>query len=196
VTSRFIDENGMSWIDRIEWAIENASRGSLRLPWAREPVQLGDIESKIAVLDDIRTNVKSNSDLDPDKLVSDLFLQLDLDEIHSSDDPLDRKMTWRQVREWISPGFIIGGHGHTHSILSFLAPARLDWELDTSLRMIRERAGWTARHFSYPEGLAHCYSPEVIAGLRRRGIVCSPTAIDGVNPPAADPYHLRRVMVS
>lgn len=195
-TSRFIDENGMSWIDRIELALERTSRGTLRLPWAHEPVSFDAPDGKISLLNDIRLNVKSDRRLDGDALASDIFRQLGQDEVCSSDDPLDRKLTWRQLREWVAPGFIVGGHSHTHPILSFLSPDQLAWELDTSLALLRERGGVATSHYSYPEGLAHCYSPEVIAALKNRGIVCCPTAIDGINPPAVDPFHLRRVMVS
>jgi peptidoglycan/xylan/chitin deacetylase (PgdA/CDA1 family) len=196
VTSRFVDENGMSWIDRIEYAIENVACGRLSLPWAAAPVEFDTRESKIAVLDDIRRSVKSDPHIDIEALVSDVFRQLDLDEIQSSDDPLDRKMSWTQVGEWIAPGFHVGGHSHSHAILSFLSAHQLAWELDTSLDLLRTRGGVVTSHYSYPEGLAHCYSDEVIAALKARGIVCSPTAIDGINGPGSDPFQLRRVMVN
>jgi peptidoglycan/xylan/chitin deacetylase (PgdA/CDA1 family) len=195
-TSRFVDENGMSWIDRIELALEHASRGELRLPWADASILFDGRQSKISLLDEIRLNVKSDRRLDGDHLASDIFGQLGQDDVRSSDDPLDRKLTWQQLREWVAPGYGVGGHTHTHAILSFLSPEKLAWELDTSLGLLRERGGITTPHYSYPEGLAHCYSPEVIAALKRRSIVCCPTAIDGINPPAIDPFHLRRVMVS
>jgi peptidoglycan/xylan/chitin deacetylase (PgdA/CDA1 family) len=194
VTTRFVDENGMSWIDRIEWALEHTSAGTLQLPWSSGPVQFGDDDGKIRLLNDIRQNVKTNSALDSEALVSDIFRQLDLEEVRSSDSPLDKKLSWQQVRDWLAPGYLVGGHSHSHPILSFLSPEKLSWELDTSLRLLRERADITPSHYSYPEGLAHCYSQDVILALKSRGITCSPTAIDGVNPPGSDPFHLRRVM--
>lgn len=196
VTTRFIDENGMSWIDRIEWAFERVTSASLSFPWATVPATIDSISSKIAALKDIRREVKSNPAIDVDGLVSDIFAQLGMEELRASSDPLDQKMSWQQVKDWVAPGFSIGGHTHTHPILSFLAPDRLAWELDTSLRLMRDRAGLIPTHYSYPEGLAHCYSPDVITALKQRNIICSPTAIDGVNPPGSDPFHLRRVMVN
>ena len=196
VTSRFVDEGGMSWIDRIEWAFERVSRASVILPWSPKAVAIGSIESKISTLQDIRLEVKSNPAIDVDGLVSDIFRQFDLEEVRSSNDTLDKKMSWQQVRDWVAPGFSIGGHSHTHAILSFLSPADLAWELDHSLDMLLRHADIATKHYSYPEGLAHCYSPQVITALKDRGITCSPTAIDGVNPPGSDPFHLRRVMVS
>jgi peptidoglycan/xylan/chitin deacetylase (PgdA/CDA1 family) len=196
VTSRFVDEGGMSWIDRIEWAFERVATGNIQLPWSSKIAKIESPSSKIAVLDEIRREVKSNSQIDIDDLVTGIFRQLDLAEVHTSDDPLDKKMTWEQVRGWIAPGFSIGGHSHTHAILSHLSPAKLAWELDTSLCLLRERAGIVTAHYSYPEGLAHCYSEPVIAALKQRGITCCPTAIDGINRPGVDPFQLRRVMVS
>ena len=196
VTSRFVDKGGMSWIDRIEWAFERVATGNIRLPWSPKVATLDTPSSKVVILDEVRREVKSNSRIDIDGLVTEIFRQLGVEEVHTSEDPLDKKMTWEQVRSWIAPGFSIGGHSHTHAILSHLSEANLAWELDTSLSLMRERAGIVTAHYSYPEGLAHCYSPQVIAALKERGITCSPTAIDGTNPPGTDPFHLRRVMVN
>lgn len=196
VTSRFIDQNGMSWIDRIELAFERTEAGELRLPWSSEPYSFSDTSSKISILNEIRRQVKSDPSLDVDGFVSSIFHQLGMDEIHSSSDSLDLKMTWSQVREWCAPGYTIGGHSHTHAILSFLSPSALATELDTSLDLLKDRAGIVSPHYSYPEGLSHCFSPAVIDSLKQRGVRCCPTAIDGVNPPNTNPFLLRRVMVS
>ena len=196
VTSRFIDENGMSWIDRIEYAMELVSTGILKFPWSQNAFPFTTAAEKIAILGDIRTQVKSTPDLDVDAFVSDIFRQLDLEEIRSSREQLDQKMTWDQVRDWCADGFLVGGHSHTHAILSFLSPTQLEREIDVSLKMMSEKAGIVTPHYSYPEGLAHCYSEDVIQMLKGRGITCCPTAIDGINQPGADPFHLRRVMVS
>jgi hypothetical protein len=167
----------------------------LLLPWAREAFHFDAKDSKIGALNEIRQKVKSDPQLDGDVVASDIVRQLGLEEVRSSDDPLDKKLSWRQLQDWVAPGFIVGGHGHTHAILSFLTPSRLAWELDTSLTLLRERGGICTSHYSYPEGLAHCCSHDVIAALKGRGIACCPTAMDGINPPAVDPFHLRRVMV-
>jgi peptidoglycan/xylan/chitin deacetylase (PgdA/CDA1 family) len=196
VTSRFIDENGMSWIDRIEYAMEVVSTGVLTFPWSERAVSFATAAEKIAILGDIRTHVKSTPDLDVDAFVSGIFRQLDLEEIRSSRDQLDQKMTWDQVRDWCADGFLVGGHSHTHAILSFLSPSQLEREIDISLTMMSDKAGIVTPHYSYPEGLAHCYSEGVIQMLKGRGITCCPTAIDGINQPGADPFHLRRVMVN
>ncbi len=70
------------------------------------------------------------------------------------------------------------------------------YELDTSLNLLKEKAGVGPKHYSYPEGQENCFSEEVINVLKSRGVRCSPTAIDGVNTTGVDPFRLMRVSVS
>jgi peptidoglycan/xylan/chitin deacetylase (PgdA/CDA1 family) len=196
VTSRFVEENGMSWIDRLEWAFENVERGVVSLPWSVKRQSFSDVASKVSILDEIRRQVKGDPNVNVDRFVRDIFSQLTLDEVSSSDDPLDQKMTWDEVRAWCAPGYTIGGHSHSHAILSYLSTAALEDEIDMSLALLREKAGIATSHYSYPEGLGHCFSQGVVDVLKTRGIRCCPTAIDGTNRPGTDPFLLRRVMVS
>jgi hypothetical protein len=102
--------------------------------------------------------------------------------------------SWNQGREWVAPAYVVRGHSHTHETLSFLSPAKLAWEIDTSLADLWEQAEATTLQYSYPVGFAHCYASDVITALKFRGVTCRPTAIDGVNPSATDPIQLRRIM--
>jgi peptidoglycan/xylan/chitin deacetylase (PgdA/CDA1 family) len=196
VTTDFIASNRMSWIDRIEYVLEPAPPGALSLPWAvRAPFD--DDATKRLLLSEIRQRVKSDRRIEPDRLASDIQRQLTGAEAWSSADPLDQKMSWAEVAELAAiPGMSVGGHSHTHAILSFLSPEALAAELDTSLTLLRERAGIGPRHYSYPEGLAHCHSPAVIAALQARGVVICPTAEDGDNDHATDLFRLKRIMVA
>ncbi len=185
----------MSWIDRIEYCLERAEAGELSFPWSVAPRSFASPAEKRALLSEIRSNVKSDPRLDVDEFVSSIFRQCHAPEIFASDDPLDRKLNWGQVRAWRDMGFSVGGHSHTHAILSFLDKRELDREIDVSLTLLR-RAGISTEHYSYPEGLSHCYSEGVIAALQLRGIACCPTAEDGLNAPGADPFRLKRIMVA
>lgn len=181
VTTDFIDRNRMSWIDRVEFVIEQVPTGRLSLPWGER--DFSDVDGRKAVLDDIRSHVKNDSALDPDETASSVQNQLGFAETWSSDHPLDKKLTWAQVRELASnPGFLVGGHSHNHPILSFLDDTTLKSEIDLSLGFLREKGGLKVNHYSYPEGLAHCYDERIITQLKAGGIVCCPTAMDGVWP--------------
>ena len=196
VTTGFIETGEMSWTDRIEYCLEATSSGSLLLPWPEPRVPFASIVEKIALLEEIRDYVKSHPDIDPDMFATNFCTQCGVRQPNCSEDPLDKKMDWQQVSELARHDlFIVGGHSHTHAILSFLEELDLEAEIDTSLSMLKEKAGITTQHYSYPEGLAHCYSERVIQTLRRHDIVCSPTAIDGDNGLNDDLFHLRRIAV-
>lgn len=195
LTTDFIDRNRMSWIDRIELVMEQVPVGSLSLPWGER--HFSDVMDRKATLEDIRKNVKNNPALNPDDISSSVQNQLGFEEIWSSEHPLDQKLTWGQVRQLASmPGFTIGGHSHSHAILAFLDDDEMATEIDLSLSLLREKGGQKVHHYSYPEGLSHCYDDRVIARLQEHEIMCSPTAIEGVNSPEIDLFNLRRIMVA
>ncbi len=197
VTTSFVEGNRMSWVDRIERCLETVPAGAVQLPWHGSPRPFGDDAGKIALLQDIRTRAKSDPRVDPEALADEVVTQCGVEIPHSSDDPLDRKLTWEQVRALAAdPLFAVGGHSHTHRVLSFLDRRELRAEIDTSLELLALRAGVRPRHYSYPEGLEWCYSDSVIAALRRRGVVCCPTAVDGLNTLDDDLFRLKRIAVT
>ena len=196
VTTDFVDRNQMSWIDRIEYCLEKVPSGAVRFTWSSSAQYFSTPQEKVSILDDIREHVKNDPTIDQNEFARGIFAQCGLAEIFSSDDPLDQKMDWMQVRALSeSPLFPVGGHSHRHSILSFLTPDELDKEVRTSVELLKLHTGMSPIHYSYPEGLAHCYSQEVITVLKKYGIVCCPTAEDGLNTEKADLFHLKRIFV-
>ena len=195
VCSSFVDENAMSWTDQIESAFE--STGSLRLEideigFKKNLVSAAD---KIDALDRIRSHVKNNPDVEPYAFADSIVARAG-GAPQKRDPWLDQKLSWQQVGQLSrDPLFEVGAHGQSHRILSFLPPRELKQEVAESIGKLRQATGREVRHFSYPEGLEHCYSPEVIAELKAAGIVCSPTAVEGTNGPGTDPFRLRRTFV-
>ncbi len=196
VATDFINSNRMSWIDRMEAVIELRDEVEVRLPWRDRPLRAATTPEQIALLDEIRKQVKNDGSIDPDALATEVQQQCGFDEIWSGTNALDQKLTWAQVRELNDhPLFRVGGHTHTHAIMSHLSPAELDEEIDTSLSLLSDKAGVGPTHYSYPEGLAHCYSDAVIDALQRRGVQCCPTAEDGTNAADVSLFHLKRIFV-
>lgn len=195
LTTQFIETNRMSWIDRIEAAVDQAEAQSITA-WSGASFEISDTASRIRFLKAVRTRVKNDPAADADAFATEVCTSLRVQEHMSSNSPLDLKMTWAQVREANESALItFGGHSHTHPILSFLAPDGLVAEIETSLSLLDTYAGIGPTHYSYPEGLSHCYSDAVVRELRRHGVRCCPTAIDGTNHATSDLFHLRRVMV-
>ncbi len=197
VTTGFVERNAMSWIDRIEWGFERAAPGCVRLPWSDSPAAFSTPDDRVRILDEIRIYAKATPRIDREAMADDLLAQCGVPDVRTSDDPLDRKLTWREVRELAAdPLFNIGGHAHHHAILSHLSPEALENEIDASITLLHDKAGVKPCHYAYPEGLRHCYSPSVILTLRSFGVQCCPTAMDGLNDETTDPFQLRRIPVA
>lgn len=196
VTTGWVGTATRSWVDRLEACLEHASPGTLRLPWEDAGCPHARAVDRIAILEVIRGHVKRQRAFDREAFVADVYAQCGVDERATWSDPLDRKLSWEQVRALATePRFTIGGHTHTHAMLSFCAPTELEDEIATSVRLLHERAGVMVRHYAYPEGLSQHFDGDVIARLQAFGIACCPTAIDGMNTCGADPFHLRRIPV-
>jgi peptidoglycan/xylan/chitin deacetylase (PgdA/CDA1 family) len=197
LTTSFIENNTMSWIDRIEFCLEHTPRGELRFRWDHPKAHaFHDRITKRKLLDYLRTNVKQSISIDLEELVQDVFSQCKMTPISKSGDPLDLKMNWKQVRELKNGGlFTIGGHSHHHVNLAYLSAENAEHEIATSIGLLRKNTDIEAEHYSYPEGLDYCYSDETIQILKRCGIVCAPTAINGTNTVDVDLFHLKRIAV-
>jgi peptidoglycan/xylan/chitin deacetylase (PgdA/CDA1 family) len=197
VTTSFIDENKMSWIDQIELCLERISPLQLSMPWCAKPYELASVEQQINFLNDIRSRGKSNKNFIPSEIVATIYDQCDKGAITSSDDPVDRKMNWDQVEELAKdPLFTVGGHSHTHVILSGLDDRGLALEIDESIEMLRARTGNSnVNHFSYPKGFQGSYTQETIDALVSCGVVSSMSTLEGVNDLHTPLFHLRRITV-
>lgn len=196
ITTGFIESNSSSWIDMIEYAVEKQKSFNLDLPGVTLGGTYETREQKIALLDQIRQRVKNDSSIDPYEFAGAVCRQLGITAV-APDPDLDQKMSWEQIEELGRNNlFTIGGHSHTHRILTFLSQTDLEREITISLEMLQPHLRTPITHYSYPEGLLNCYSDQVIDVLRRHRIVCSPSAEHGINAIGDDLFHLKRIMVA
>ena len=171
ITTDFIDRNSMSWIDRIDLAFEQTLKDKIKLPWQQNIRLFSSPKSKINLLEEIRNYVKNDSTINTIKLADNIQKQLNIKLTYSNNSALDTKLSWSELKTLSSlPNIIIGGHTHTHSIMSFLNHEDLNNEIDINLKLIKKHTGIVAHHYSYPEGLAHCYDKSVISLLKKKGI--------------------------
>lgn len=194
VTTSFIEENASSWIDQIEYAVEKRENVQLDLSEIGAKKDYRTREEKISLLALIRQRIKFNPQIDPYNFASKVLKQLQIDQ-PGCDKDLDQKMSWVQIQALENhPLFTIGGHGHTHRILSYLDEKALNSELDQTFQLLKRNLKKDLIHFSYPEGLKFCYSDVVIKALRSRGIQCCPSAEEGINTFEDDLFQLKRVV--
>lgn len=196
VSTDLIENNSMTWIDRIEYCLENKQKGLLRFEWIEEELSFDGQASKIELLEYLRSKVKSDPNIDSDEVAQSVFSQCEIEPIDESSDPLDKKMNWEQVQILHNEKlFTVGGHSHHHLNLASLEADELEFELGTSIRLLKERTGIDIKHYAYPEGLEHCFSESVIQKLKSFDIISSTTAINGLNDFETDLFRLRRIIV-
>jgi len=199
ISTHLVDKNLMTWTDQIEYCFENIKRASVRLPWYKNDFHLNGEESIIDCLDDIRAHVKKNPQLyGQEKVVTMLFDQCGLNMVLSSNHPLDQKMNWDQVSDLHhNKLFTVGGHSHNHVSLGLLDSSVMKNEVENSIDLLKNKAGISSPHYSYPEGQKIDFNENVIAELKKNNIRCCPTAIDGLNDlTIGSMFHLKRVMVN
>ena len=195
LTTGFVGTDLGSWTDEIESALEEDTATEICGFGKGIDGRYETVEEKQALMENVRQTVKSDPAIDPYEYSKDLVKAMGPREIDSCRE-LDAKLTWDQVRELDEePLFTVGGHGHTHRILSYLGHDELVDEIGMSLKLIEEAVGHPSIHYSYPEGMPSCYSPEVIRVLKQFGVRCCPTAIAGFNEFHSDPFELRRIQV-
>jgi peptidoglycan/xylan/chitin deacetylase (PgdA/CDA1 family) len=108
-------------------------------------------------------------------------------------------MDWSQVRELARHGIAIGGHTHTHPILSRLPLERAQAEIRTCLGRIEGELGRPVRSFAYTNGGAADFGPEHERFLSQLGVRVAFTLVPG---PArwtevrARPLAIRRIAVN
>ncbi|MBM3632209.1 MAG: hypothetical protein FJX03_00660 [Alphaproteobacteria bacterium] len=198
IATDFIDNNRMSWADQIDYCIENTSVEEIHVSLFDTLQCLSSKGDKINFLNKVRGVFKKDRDIfkSRESYIHEIFSACEVDYTDSQDGSLDQKLSWSQVKLLSADSnFIIGGHTHTHPIMSFLSNQEIDFEIDVSLRKIENTLGKPTRHFSYPEGLEHCYNKDIIEKLKERGIICSPSAMDGINTMNDDLFNLKRVSV-
>lgn len=199
ITSSFVEQNLMSWVDRIDWAVEASAENteySLDVPWLKNKVLIKTRVEKLEFLEEVRKHAKVNPAIDQNALASSIQRQFGLPLTYASNSEIDLKLSWHDVRKLNeTPYFTIGGHTHSHPIMSFLDKKTLRDEIRKCLRLIEKNADISTNHFSYPEGLTHTYNNTVVSTLREFGINCCPSAEPGYNAKGTDTFELKRIFV-
>jgi len=197
ITSGIINTDIMFWVDKLEDCINLSSKPSISL-------RLNDIvefdltsnSKKIAALDEIKAFCKISSDDIKDSIIQSVIKQTDV--LPSVTHAINyEKMSWKEVIALNeSDLFTIGGHSLYHEILSKIPSSeKLLLNIQTSIDLLKYNLGQEIKHYSYPEGQEIHYNERVIAHLKQNGIICCPSAVDGINNPTIDLFNLKRIMV-
>lgn len=101
-------------------------------------------------------------------------------------------LSWEQAESMQSSGMVIGGHSHTHPVLSSLDAESQRREISTCAELLETRLGSRSRPFAYPFGKQSTFGDETVAALREHGFSAGFTT-ERDAPPTFSPFHIARV---
>lgn len=195
-SSEFIENNSMSWIDKIEYALEKIKSGQVYLPTSKKKYNFFDVKSKITLLKLIRKKLKKNFNINLDHFVNDFYDQLRLKKINQLDTQIDQKINWLKVKKLSNESlFDIGGHSHRHLSFGSLTRNEIKSEISKSVSLFNKKANLILDQYSYPEGQKIDFNNFVIYTLKQKGIKICPTAISGINNFNTSFFHLKRIQI-
>jgi peptidoglycan/xylan/chitin deacetylase (PgdA/CDA1 family) len=196
VTSGLIGTDRMFWVDQIEDCLNLTAAETVTVTLDRpETLPLRTSDERVAAVDLVKSYCKRAPSEEKDRVVADVAAATGAAPRadHAANYAL---MSWPELRALAANRlFTVGGHSLHHDILSALPPVRMRQDVAASIALLDRELGVATRHYSYPEGQAEHFNPQVIDALAAHGIVCCPSAVHGLNPPGSSLFHLRRVMV-
>jgi peptidoglycan/xylan/chitin deacetylase (PgdA/CDA1 family) len=196
ISSGVVNTDIMFWVDILEDAINLSEKSTIRVRLDQEKeFSIRNYEEKFRALVAIKGYCKTASVTEKDRIIQDIqdATCITADVAHSAN---YQKISWKELKKMHSNTlFTIGGHSLYHNILSSLDIDLLKKEIQLSLDLLEINLQSPITHYSYPEGQAHHYNQEIIELLKGSGIVCSPSAICGLNQITENPFHLKRIMV-
>jgi peptidoglycan/xylan/chitin deacetylase (PgdA/CDA1 family) len=197
-TAGIINTDIMFWVDEIEDCVNSSTQPSITITLdGNKTFPLTTYDEKVAALTEIKAYCKRASAEVKNRIIKDLKMVTDVTPtVHHATNYL--KMNWGELKAMATnPLFILGGHSLYHDILSsFATDEKLAEDLHLSIKLLEYHMNRRVTHYAYPEGQAHHYNDTVIRLLQEMGIVCSPSAIHGINYDGEyDLFNLRRVMV-
>lgn len=192
----FIENNTMSWIDKIEYCFEKKiNKRSLQINKFGK-FDISTLEKKIKSLDLIRSKVKSNFKINPEKLVKKIFKEFDMELINNSNADIDKKINWKQINLLNNNAlFTLGGHSHLHMPLTYFSEKISKYQISKSINLFKKNANIALRHYSYPEGQKKDFNKKIKSILKEFGIICCPSEINGFNNSKTNLFDLKRIQV-
>ncbi|MBL8379249.1 MAG: polysaccharide deacetylase family protein [Burkholderiales bacterium] len=110
-----------------------------------------------------------------------------------ADLPDDLMLTTAQLRELAGHGVEIGGHTHSHAILTTLDASAAEAEVEAGRHRLESIIGRKIRAFAYPNGIPGSdYAGEHAAMVRRLGFECAVSTARGVATAECDSFQLPR----
>jgi peptidoglycan/xylan/chitin deacetylase (PgdA/CDA1 family) len=183
VATAFLDGADMLWFQRIDLALGRTRQESLswKINGRTLHLRLRTRQERQNTLVELIPELKLLPDADLLGEVNRLERALGVDPPRLADLPAPmRPLTWALANEMIAGGLIeIGGHTHTHPILSRCESFSMQAEITTCRDRIRAETDVEPVSFAYPNGGEGDYTGETVRMVKAAGFKSACTTICG-----------------
>ena len=171
LTTNYVDKNLISWIDRIDLAIDKTKKKNIYSRYFNKNFKINNKKNKITFLNFVRKFTKSLKNKDLNKF-ADFFLDdLNLNAPLISNNDLDKKLSWKDIKQMSKNKLTyFGGHSHNHNILGHLSKSKYKKEILMSLNIFKKKTGNDIFHYSFPEGFKSSFNRDIIKFLKKKKI--------------------------
>jgi len=191
--SGLVGSNAVLWWDEIAYLLKHASRRQFTLTY---PARLNIDLDKDGTNSSVNRVNKLHREPDNDH---ERFMQELRAAVGITDPPSHprRFLNWDEAREMIEGGMAIGGHTHSHAMLSKLKPEEQLTELTESRASLREQLGIDPDTLAYPYGFARAFTEQTEQIARDAGYRAAFSFYGGFNAAheIGSRYNLKRVGV-
>ena len=191
VTTSAMSADRPLWHDRVAHILERTRRDSLELP-VGEPalvVHLRTLEERLRAVTVVCRALKTIPEAEKAAAVEALRRDAGVTDYAA----LARDMlSWDDVRAMTGRGITFGAHTVNHPILTRVSRSEAKREIAEGKQVIEEQTGQPCLAFAYPNGTPADFDPGIVKLVAGEGFECAGSRGFEANPPAGDPFDLRR----
>lgn len=196
VVSGFLESQETLWMDALEQAFALTGRETITVSLADESrvLNLNDDAAKKSAEGIIRKFCKTLQPLQRDEVIAQVIDQLDVGEVSMPE--LYVPLRWSDALEMHNGGFAVGGHTHTHTILTSMGTGQMREDIVKSKQLIDTMMKADCNIFAYPNGQVGDYDQGSKVVLGASGYTCAFSAIEGLAGRKFDRFEIRRIPVN
>ena len=182
-----VERGELPWPQRLGYILQHTERDSISLESSvHGSFSLRTTEDRLKAYRALEEQCKSLRLAELERFIT------TLGETCAVDVPLDRMLTWEQIREMRQHGIEFGSHTLSHPHMAFLPLEQAYQEMAESKQILEQRLGEPIHHFAFPAG---SYTNELIEMARQVGYTSLfvRSRSQHINTHETDPFALHRL---
>ncbi len=188
-----VGSNAVLWWDEIAWLLKHTSRRQFTLSYPAHLEVDIDRDGTDRSVTSVNYLYRKPENTDPERFMREL--RAALGESGSPTHPR-RYLDWDEARQMVAGGMAIGGHTHSHCMLSKLDPEEQRKELTQSQSTIAAQLGIEVNALAYPYGPAYAFTDQTQRIANESGYRAAFSYHGGFNQKGSiDRYDVKRVGV-